>query len=294
LEPVVVLHTALTDHIPSSIASIVTTTRQRMSLDGSADMGNGVAEDPENITTAIFYSITSTQKGLAGIELGNYLIKQVVKELQKEFPKMSMFSSLSPIPGFRNWLLGELKLAIKGSHTDEIQFLFNPDELKTIAEILGYPWELNQTGEKMGQGQGQSQVFKKLHQLLSDGSWVENDKLFNELEDPMMRLCARYLVLTKRRGFALDSVANFHLKNGAVIWRLNWRGNLKAKGLKESCGIMVNYRYFLEECESNSQNYMESQDIKLSDQVRHLVKLAKNEGSGSTGSPPIPISPSKM
>ena len=82
----------------------------------SSDLNSTVEEDPDSITTAIFYSITSTQKGLVGIELGNYLIKQVVKELQKEFPRMSRFSSLSPIPGFRSWLLAELKVAQKGSH----------------------------------------------------------------------------------------------------------------------------------------------------------------------------------
>jgi hypothetical protein len=38
-------------------------------------------------------------------------------------------------------------------------------------------------------------------------------------------------------------VANFHLRNGAVMWRLNWQADLSARGLGNSCGIMVNYRY---------------------------------------------------
>ena len=57
------------------------------------------AEDSALCTTSIFYSITSTQTGLQGIELGNSLIKQAVKKLKEEFPTMSQFSTLSPIPG---------------------------------------------------------------------------------------------------------------------------------------------------------------------------------------------------
>ena len=50
-----------------------------------------------------------------GIELGNYLIKRVVKELQAEFPNVNKFSSLSPIPTFRLWLIEKLKVAEKGN-----------------------------------------------------------------------------------------------------------------------------------------------------------------------------------
>ncbi|MEQ2209131.1 hypothetical protein XENOCAPTIV_024787, partial [Xenoophorus captivus] len=39
-------------------------------------------EDINKINSAIFYSISSTQAGLQGVELGNYLIKRVVRELQ--------------------------------------------------------------------------------------------------------------------------------------------------------------------------------------------------------------------
>jgi malonyl-CoA decarboxylase len=54
--------------------------------------------------TAIFYSISNCQDGLRGISFGNFLIKQVVEELQAEFPQLKRFSTLSPVPGFRRWL----------------------------------------------------------------------------------------------------------------------------------------------------------------------------------------------
>src|ERR1700681_389479 len=58
--------------------------------------------------TAIFYSISNCQDGLRGISFGNFLIKQVVEELQVEFPKLKRFSTLSPVPGFRRWLMQRL------------------------------------------------------------------------------------------------------------------------------------------------------------------------------------------
>lgn len=75
-------------------------------------------EDPKNVKAAIFYSITSTQKGLQGIELGNYLIKKVVRELQIEYPSMTQFSSLSPIPSFKTWLMEKVKAAERGESSE--------------------------------------------------------------------------------------------------------------------------------------------------------------------------------
>jgi malonyl-CoA decarboxylase len=54
--------------------------------------------------TAIFYSISNCQDGLRGVSFGNFLIKQVVQELEAEFPRLTRFSTLSPVPGFRRWL----------------------------------------------------------------------------------------------------------------------------------------------------------------------------------------------
>jgi malonyl-CoA decarboxylase len=58
--------------------------------------------------TAIFYSISNCQDGLRGVSFGNFLIKQVVEELQAEFPQLTRFSTLSPVPGFRRWLTQRL------------------------------------------------------------------------------------------------------------------------------------------------------------------------------------------
>lgn len=57
----------------------------------------------------------------------------------------------------------------------------------------------------------------------------------------LMRLMARYLMRERRRSLALDPVANFHLRNGASVWRINWKGNLSERGRTASYGMMVNY-----------------------------------------------------
>ncbi|WP_033067088.1 malonyl-CoA decarboxylase [Thalassospira australica] len=59
---------------------------------------------PQTAKTAIFYSISNCQAGLKGISFGNFLIKQVVDELKREFPQLKQFATLSPIPGFMGWL----------------------------------------------------------------------------------------------------------------------------------------------------------------------------------------------
>jgi len=70
------------------------------------------------VDTAIFYSISNCQDGLRGVSFGNLLIKQVVEELQAEFPQLKRFSTLSPIPGFRRWLTQRLA---DGSDPDAAQ-----------------------------------------------------------------------------------------------------------------------------------------------------------------------------
>ena len=64
---------------------------------------------PSRATTAVFYSISNCQPGLRGISLGNFLIKNVVDVLSREFPRLKVFCTLSPIPGFAAWLGSQLK-----------------------------------------------------------------------------------------------------------------------------------------------------------------------------------------
>src|SRR3546814_4149530 len=80
-------------------------------------------------------------------------------------------------------------------------------------------------------------------------------KLAASLERPLMLLAARYLMAKRDDGQPLDAVARFHLRNGARLERLNWLGDLSDNGMVQSCGLMVNYRYVVDEIETNHEAY---------------------------------------
>ena len=61
------------------------------------------------------------------------------------------------------------------------------------------------------------------------------------------------------------------MRNGAVMWRLNWLADVSPRGLGASCGMMVNYRYYLDKTEQYSKNYIEKQEIAASEEIQELV-----------------------
>ena len=89
----------------------------------------------------------------------------------------------------------------------------------------------------------------------------------------LMRLCAEYLLHVRRRRLAFDPVENFHLRNGALIWRMNWAADLSVSGLKTSFGIMVNYQYVLEDVQTNSHSYLMDGIVHSSSQVKSMVSV---------------------
>lgn len=183
--------------------------------------------------TAIFYSISNCQEGLKGISFGNFLIKQVVMELQEELPNLSQFSTLSPIPGFRRWLNRTL------SKSDSQ--LMNSEE-------------------------------KKLLNTISMDDW-ENDFDSHELLKPLLlRLCAHYLYNEKRNSKPLDPVARFHLGNGAQIGQINWMGDTSRNGLKQSAALLVNYRYELNKVEENHEAFVNDNQIACTKRVLDLLE----------------------
>ena len=62
----------------------------------------------EVATTAVFYSVSSSQAGLTGVDLGNFLIKRVAKLLIAECPGLTTLATLSPIPNLRAWTEAQL------------------------------------------------------------------------------------------------------------------------------------------------------------------------------------------
>lgn len=218
-EPLIFVEVALVKGLSDNVQAL---------LDEKAPVG-----DIDKADTAIFYSISNAQQGLAGISFGNFLIKRVVKELQHEFPHLKQFSTLSPIPGFTRW--------IHKQTAEELEQL--PGGKALIPHTLNQPLTLS------------------IEQLEEQ-----------QLQAPLSKLAAYYLSKAERiGGTAADSVTHFHLSNGAQIAQLNWMADTSANGLNQSAGFMVNYLYDLPNIEERSQAYISQHKRSLSSSIKSLV-----------------------
>ena len=212
-------------------------------LDTGAPLGN-----PEAADTAIFYSISNAQAGLTGINFGNFLIKRVVDSLSRDLPNLKVFATLSPVPGFNKWLNRRL--------VEDPFDLLTPEQSKCLKAVTS---KTSATGA--------------LKDLLSRDDWHLDNELSAVLQEPLLRLCAHFLLFEKRsNGTAIDPVAHFHLNNGARVEQLNWRADLSQRGLKQSNGIMLNYLYDLKTIDANHEAYRTGEPVSSSNRVSDLLK----------------------
>ncbi|AFT72378.1 Malonyl-CoA decarboxylase, putative [Alloalcanivorax dieselolei B5] len=217
-EPLIFVEVALVEGMAGSIQAL---------LDEEAPV-----LDARQADTAIFYSISNAQAGLAGISFGNFLIKRVVKLLRQELPQLKQFATLSPIPGFRRWLEGlsdDVLAGLPGGavwrDTGSAGALLDPERLDPL----------------------RAEALRRLM------AWY---------------LCREQ----RRGRYALDPVAHFHLSNGAQVARLNWVADLSEKGRRQSAGMMVNYRYELPRIEARSQSYTVDGAVATSASMKKLLK----------------------
>ena len=186
---------------------------------------------PAKADTAIFYSINNCLRGLRGVPFGNFLIKQVVDELAAELPNIQNYSTLSPLPHFSRALRGQQDE--NGFTRDRLLRLVAAD-----AKSL------------MTAGRRREPVEALFHLL-------EQPLAHREiLARPLERLALAYLTQVRQNGKLYDSVATFHLSNGARLERINTFGNLRPYGLRDSFGVTVNYRYLPAELEENHERFV--------------------------------------
>jgi malonyl-CoA decarboxylase len=182
---------------------------------------------------AAFYSISNCQPGLRGVSLGNFLIKRVAERLQAEFPTIKTFCTLSPMTGFVHWLDSDADAA--------------RSRLKAPVRVR---WEAARKLLKLGQERMHERLEKQWH------PWRTAD----EERDALLALASIYL-----REFSTaddgDAVAKFHLNNGARLQRINWAADLSRNGLRQSCGLMVNYQYDLERVEEYHQRFLDGEVV---------------------------------
>ena len=233
-EPLIFVEVALVDGMTDTIQAL---------LDEDAPVQDSGAAD-----TAIFYSISNAQKGLAGIGFGNFLIKRVVDSLASEYNGLKTFTTLSPLPGFVAWLEDALSSGDSG--------LLKGGERKALLAVSGR--------DKGAKG--------ALKELLARPGWHEDEAVAKALKAPLMRLSARYLVTERPKGERVsDRVAHFHLSNGARLERLNWMADTSPKGLERSAGIMVNYVYNPAEIDDNHEAYASRGRVVTSSSMRGLL-----------------------
>jgi malonyl-CoA decarboxylase len=215
-EPIIFVQVALTKGLGKSIQEIMKPS----------------SEGEKNYDTATFYSISNCQEGLSRVTLGHFLIKRVIYEIQEELPNIKNFGTLSPIPGFADWLnyLDQNKIkTILGKSNTDMSFLKSPD-------------------------------FK-----IGDVRIVSN-------KDNLIKLVAYYLIKEKDlKGFPVGDVTRFHLRNGAMINDIVINANVSEAGFKRSFGVMVNYLYELNNIEKNHEDFINTKKIIYSKKLQKFL-----------------------
>lgn len=267
-EPLVFVHVALVKEIASSMQYIRDET-ERM-------------DDEHDAKAAIFYSISSTQKGLQGVDLGNFLIKEVAKALKAEHIQLETFATLSPIPQFVPWL--------------ETQRNSSDASLVSAASLARLQSALAAITDKQEGSELQRSPVALVLRALAVENWFDDAALASTLQPILLKLGARYIYQEKKRGKALCPVSNFHIRNGAIFERINWLADpspkvryfsldmfvllstltsevrtLFSQGLHQSAGMMVNYKYDLKQVEANNENYLLQNIIPIGAQPQRIL-----------------------
>lgn len=249
-EPLIFVEIALTRGIPGSIGPLIDTQR---------DIGS-----PAKADSAIFYSINNCQDGLRGISFGNFLIKQVVQELSAELPQIRTFCTLSPLPNFAE------QFARRGDPAG-----FTEDRLKALIgdDAQALRWIADEAPDEV----------KALERLLSEPAPHPGP-----VDDVLRRLTLAYLLKIRRDKRVADSVAHFHLSNGARLERINTSADLSENG-RLSFGVMVNYLYEPDKLELNHEQYVESGRLAMAPAMSTLAKRIDAAWTDSDHRQPEPL-----
>ncbi|NBO84909.1 MAG: decarboxylase [Burkholderiaceae bacterium] len=232
-EPLIFVEVALLPEIPVAIMPLV-------------DKKSTPVEQSNQFKVAAFYSISNCESGLRGVSMGNFLIKRVAEQLHAEFPGLKTFVTLSPIPGLMEWITA-------GAHLGDLP---SSDKIKPAVRKAR---------------DGALELLK-----LNGSNWMDKlgkawhpDQCSEREKAAYMALTAIYLttVTPSRDG---NSVAKFHLGNGAKLHQINWAGDLSKNGLRQSAGLMVNYLYDLSSVEENHERFVNG-EIMFSKKVAKLI-----------------------
>jgi malonyl-CoA decarboxylase len=133
----------------------------------------------------------------------------------------------------------------------------------TLSPLPGFAAWVRTLGERVDAG--------VLGALAAPG-WHRQAAALAALREPLLRLAGRYLLEAKRGdGAPRDAVERFHLGNGATIERIDWLADPTPRGIEQSYGVMVNYRYALDRYAANQLAYSTSHAVDASSGVKALA-----------------------
>eukprot|EP00545_Synedropsis_sp_CCMP1620_P000728 CAMPEP_0119024042 /NCGR_PEP_ID=MMETSP1176-20130426/31141_1 /TAXON_ID=265551 /ORGANISM="Synedropsis recta cf, Strain CCMP1620" /LENGTH=539 /DNA_ID=CAMNT_0006979233 /DNA_START=29 /DNA_END=1648 /DNA_ORIENTATION=+ len=251
-EPLCFVHVALRSFIPSSMDQVLSD-----NTTSTTTTDNYKSTTPPTVAT--FYSISSTQPGLSGIDLGQVVIKRATQLLQQELASLETFVTLSPLTRFRSWLQDKLKQNQDGGTFVDSDFLSDHD-----LELLRFAFQCSPEEDVAA-------LFLK--HLEDPWTLMSSSEYASSLEPLLTKLAARYVVLEKHRRKPLEGVARFHLANGAEVHRLNYMADTSRKGLHNSLGIMVNYQYNLKTVNKNRDRHAQDWTIPVQKAVKRWLLL---------------------
>ncbi|CBH13112.1 malonyl-CoA decarboxylase, mitochondrial precursor, putative [Trypanosoma brucei gambiense DAL972] len=347
-EPLIAVQVALTRGIARSVDIILgrphppsVQERQSDQLGAAngevADACSGARKhDPvEDVDTSMFYSINSVQSALRGVNLGNMLIKRVVREIEARLngerhcaglSPITTFSTISPVPGYLRWLVGEVaklqqqvemrsgSISLCSSSKKFAQpRIFGECSKPKAAELFSIL-----RGAVLGlshhRGRGCGHFISRLHYHLREGNedaanlvtmqyllalfgspeedgtgesgapgkadedvispWWNDSEFTRTVEKPLLRSVAHYLYKEKHRNRIIDPVGNFHISNGATMFRLNFLANCTADGSRQSATVMVNYLYEPACVDERVKAYGMQRSVPIGDDVIRLLNIS--------------------
>lgn len=237
MEPLIFVEVALTEYLADNVQTL---------LDEQAPVF-----DAQRANTAIFYSISNTQIGLRGVSFGNFLLKRVVDNLKRDYPRLETFATLSPLPTFRRWA---------EKNPEAWQRAFSDADLERINRHLG------------AHTPPLANAADLAAVLAENDSWREEVRLARALQHGLTRLAARYLLTAGKSGRPHDPVARFHLGNGARIERLNYLADTSERGRQQSYGLMVNYLYDPDMIETNVEAFSRGGEFAAAPAIRRSAR----------------------
>lgn len=204
----------------------------------------------------------------------------MLQMLQQEFSSLDTFVTLSPMPRFRKWVEEKIQQNVdSGSFADNT--LLSEFDWKMLSEV-----------GLVSEPENWADFARALDQVATPDFWVATPDFWEgtptadeakrqALQIILQKLAARYLLLEKHRGKPLDGVARFHLSNGALLYRINFAADLSRKGIQNSFGMMVNYRYVLDQVDSNQQAFESNYTLKADADVLQWLPKASLAGTRS-------------